>query len=286
MLSAFRRFLQISVSDPKTVDYKFPSNRLLPWRQSMPLLQHPRTGNGSMTCWPSTRCSSSSVAPCRNCSPNSNWRTAKAPPPCSRPMPLPTRTANAASAPASPPIPSWPAVTPSYSRSPVCRRIPLRHPARTRHSRSEQGGRPARPGSLRPRLRPAPRPPPDPQRAGPARHGLYRAATSAVHWNPDSQACHDRLSQRGKPHKVALVTVLRKLAGLLDTLLRGDRLWQPEPPARPPAHPLRSRARLRARPAQILAPPGPISPDPGLTINTEAPSGRSPCHTSLFNGRG
>ena len=37
---------------------------------------------------------------------------------------------------------------------------------------------------------------------------------------------------RGKPHKVALVAVMRRLAGLLDTLLREDRLWQAEPPAR------------------------------------------------------
>ena len=35
-----------------------------------------------------------------------------------------------------------------------------------------------------------------------------------------------------QPHKVALVAVMRRLAGLLDTLLREDRLWQAEPPAR------------------------------------------------------
>ncbi len=74
------------------------------------------------------------------------------------------------------------------------------------------------------------------------RHVLYMAATSAIRWNPDSQACHDRLTQRGKPHKVALVAVMRKLAGLLDTLLREDRLWQPEPPLRLPAPPLEAAA--------------------------------------------
>ena len=36
----------------------------------------------------------------------------------------------------------------------------------------------------------------------------------------------------GKQHKVALVAVMRRLAGLLDTLLREDRTWQPEPPSR------------------------------------------------------
>ncbi len=58
------------------------------------------------------------------------------------------------------------------------------------------------------------------------------AAMAAVRWNPDSQACYNRLTRRGKPHKVALVAVMRKLAGLLDTLLRKDRLRQPEAPVR------------------------------------------------------
>ncbi len=74
------------------------------------------------------------------------------------------------------------------------------------------------------------------------RHVLYMAATSAIRWNPASQACHDRLTQRGKPHKVALVAVMRKLAALLDTLLREDRLWQPEPPVQLPAPPLEAVA--------------------------------------------
>ena len=40
------------------------------------------------------------------------------------------------------------------------------------------------------------------------------------------------LAAAGKPHKVALVAVMRRLTGLLDTLLRENRLWQPAPPAR------------------------------------------------------
>ena len=58
------------------------------------------------------------------------------------------------------------------------------------------------------------------------------AALSAVRCEPAAKAFYERLLARGKPHKVALVAVMRKLVGLLDTLLREDRLWQPEPPTR------------------------------------------------------
>ncbi len=52
------------------------------------------------------------------------------------------------------------------------------------------------------------------------RHILFRSATSANRWHPDSQACYEqRLMTRGKSHRVALMAVMRKLAGLLDTLL-------------------------------------------------------------------
>lgn len=64
------------------------------------------------------------------------------------------------------------------------------------------------------------------------RHLLYMAALAAVRSEPSCKACYERLLARGKPHKVALVAVMRRLAGLLDTLLREDRLWQAEPPAR------------------------------------------------------
>ena len=65
------------------------------------------------------------------------------------------------------------------------------------------------------------------------RHLLYMAALSAVRCEPSAAACYRRLTANGKPHKVALVAVMRRLVGLLDTLLREDRLWQPRPPARP-----------------------------------------------------
>jgi len=65
---------------------------------------------------------------------------------------------------------------------------------------------------------------------------LYMAATSAIRWNPALRTVYTRLTARGKPHKVALVAVMRKLLVLLGALLRDDRLWLPAgPPARLPA---------------------------------------------------
>ena len=58
------------------------------------------------------------------------------------------------------------------------------------------------------------------------------AAMCAIRREAASKACYERLAAAGKPHKVALVAVMRRLVGLLDTLLRENRLWQPEPPAR------------------------------------------------------
>lgn len=57
-------------------------------------------------------------------------------------------------------------------------------------------------------------------------------AVAAIRRNPDSQACYQRLAARGKPPKAALVAVMRKLASLLNILLREDHLWQTEPPVR------------------------------------------------------
>ena len=57
------------------------------------------------------------------------------------------------------------------------------------------------------------------------------AATSAIRWKPALQTFYARLTARGKPHKVALVAVMRKLLAPLGALLRDDCLWTPESPA-------------------------------------------------------
>lgn len=55
-------------------------------------------------------------------------------------------------------------------------------------------------------------------------------ALTAVRWEPDSQPRYRCLTARGRLHKVAMVAVMGRLACLLNTLLREDRLWQAEPP--------------------------------------------------------
>ena len=63
------------------------------------------------------------------------------------------------------------------------------------------------------------------------RRVLYMAALSAVRWNPPHKAFYQRLVADGKPRKVALVAVMRKLVRLLNALLRDNRTWAAQPPA-------------------------------------------------------
>ncbi len=56
------------------------------------------------------------------------------------------------------------------------------------------------------------------------------AGLSAIRHNPDIKAVYSRLVGRGKPPKVALTAVMRKLVTLANALLRDDRLWTPQAP--------------------------------------------------------
>ena len=66
-----------------------------------------------------------------------------------------------------------------------------------------------------------------------ARRLLYMPAVSTLRWNRDLAAVYRRLTARGKPGKVALVAVMRKLIVLANTLVRQDRNWLPEAPRGP-----------------------------------------------------
>ena len=61
------------------------------------------------------------------------------------------------------------------------------------------------------------------------RRMLYMAAVSASRHNPDLARTYAALRERGKPPKVALTAVMRKLAVLANALLKHDRLWTPSP---------------------------------------------------------
>ena len=63
----------------------------------------------------------------------------------------------------------------------------------------------------------------------PLRAGLAMAALAAARANPALRAFRQRLRAAGKPHRVVLTAVLRKLVVLANALVRDDRLWTPEP---------------------------------------------------------
>lgn len=57
---------------------------------------------------------------------------------------------------------------------------------------------------------------------------LFVGAMVAARFNPTLKACRDRLVQRGKPKKVALVAIARKLLTILNAIVRDKRPWQPQ----------------------------------------------------------
>ena len=62
----------------------------------------------------------------------------------------------------------------------------------------------------------------------PVRAALYMAATSARRFNPTLKAFYERLIAAGKPFKVAITAVMRKLLTILNAMLRDMAPWDPE----------------------------------------------------------
>ena len=60
-----------------------------------------------------------------------------------------------------------------------------------------------------------------------ARRSLFMAALTATTYNPELARKYQDLRARGKPAKVALTAVMRKLLVLANALLAQDRLWTP-----------------------------------------------------------
>jgi transposase len=58
---------------------------------------------------------------------------------------------------------------------------------------------------------------------------LYMAALAATRCNPDLRRFHQRLKENGKPPKVAIIAVTRKLLVLANTLVSQNRTWTPTP---------------------------------------------------------
>ena len=58
------------------------------------------------------------------------------------------------------------------------------------------------------------------------RNTLYMAALAAVRSNRDFAAFYERLRNNGKPFKVAITAVIRKLAIIANTLITENRKWE------------------------------------------------------------
>jgi transposase len=63
------------------------------------------------------------------------------------------------------------------------------------------------------------------------RCALYMATLSAVRWDPYLRAFYQRLRERGKEKKVALTACIRKLAIMLNAMVRTRTPWSPPCPA-------------------------------------------------------
>jgi len=59
----------------------------------------------------------------------------------------------------------------------------------------------------------------------PLRDALYMPALVAMRFNPDLKAKYEHLRRAGKPAKVAIVTVMRKLIETANALVEADRTW-------------------------------------------------------------
>ena len=62
------------------------------------------------------------------------------------------------------------------------------------------------------------------------RHSLYMPALVATRYNPDMRVVYDRLVGSGKPAKVAITAVMRKMVVLANALIKAGRKWEPRRP--------------------------------------------------------
>ena len=60
------------------------------------------------------------------------------------------------------------------------------------------------------------------------RQAFYMPALVAARFNPDLKAKYTQLINAGKPAKVAITAIMRKLLFLANALLKARRPWKPE----------------------------------------------------------
>ena len=64
----------------------------------------------------------------------------------------------------------------------------------------------------------------------PLRDALYMPALVAMRFNPDLKAKYTALRAAGKPAKVAIVAIMRKLLETANALVKADRFWVEKTP--------------------------------------------------------
>jgi transposase len=62
---------------------------------------------------------------------------------------------------------------------------------------------------------------------GRVRQSLFHAARVGIRWNPVLKGFYERLRERGKPGKVALVACMRKMLVILNAMLKTGKEWNP-----------------------------------------------------------
>lgn len=62
----------------------------------------------------------------------------------------------------------------------------------------------------------------------PLRDALYMPGLVATRFNPDLKAKYDQMRSAGKPAKVAIIAVMRKLLELANALVKANRKWTPK----------------------------------------------------------
>ena len=60
------------------------------------------------------------------------------------------------------------------------------------------------------------------------RNGLYMATCAAIRFNPDIKTLYERMRKNGKHAKVAITACMRQLLITLNSLIRDNRIWEPD----------------------------------------------------------
>lgn len=63
------------------------------------------------------------------------------------------------------------------------------------------------------------------------RNALYMCAIASIRRSGAAKSFYEKLIKRGKPPKVALTAVMRKLLITANSLIANDRVWQPHAPS-------------------------------------------------------